>query len=81
MHLEHADDSLRHLVVLPARLQAAQRRRRRHARRPAHVPPRSPRALLVHEVDHRLQRVLALGHAGVRRELVAEPLDLELMRV
>ena len=79
--LEHPDDPLGHLVVLPARLQAAQGRRSRHAGRPPHVPPGAPGTLLVHQVDHRLQRVLALGHAGVRGELVAQPLDLELMVV
>lgn len=77
--LEHADDPLGHLVVLPARLEAAQRRRRGHARRPPHVPTGPAGPLLVDQVDHRLQRVLALRDSGVRRQLVAQPLDFELL--
>lgn len=65
--------------MLPPRLQAAQSRRGGHARRPAHVPAGPPRTLLVDEMDDRLEGVLPLGHPRVRRQLVAQSLDFELL--
>lgn len=56
---EHGQHLLRRLVAPLARPQLTEGGGRRHAGRPAHVqtPPAHP--FVVHEVDQRLQRVLA----------------------